>query len=138
MTRYGASVSVEMEAKAFGIGMKTAASAEWSHKDINSNGGSKSEKVTISNTAGPVSLKPGQGKSCKNLVQRGEGDFPYTSTVRMTLEAWREISFEEKGILKSVQYSEATASCADANNSTQWNGTPANPPKGVKVLSTGK
>ena len=136
MTSYGASLSVEVEAKPFGIGTKTTGGVEWSHQNSNSKGGSKSEKVTISNTAGPMSLKPGQGKSCKIFAQKGEGDFPYTSTVRMTLEGGREVSFEEKGVLKSVQYSEATASCSNANNSTQWSGTPENPPKGVTILST--
>ena len=138
MTRFGASLSVEVEAEPFGIGTKTTGSVEWSHENTNSNGGSKSAKGTISTTAGPMSLQRGQGKSCKILAQKGEGDFPYASTVRMTLEGGREISFEEKGLLKSVQYSEATASCADANNSTQWSGTPANPPKGVTILNKGE
>ena len=138
MTSFGMSLSVEVEAKAFGIGTKTTGGVEWSTQDSNSSGGSTSEKITISNTAGPMSLKPGQGKSCKIFAQKGEDDFPYTSTVKMTLEGGKELSFQEKGVLKSVQYSEATASCADANNSTQWSGTPANPPKGVTILSRGE
>lgn len=138
MMSFGISLSVEVEAKLFGIGTKTTGGFEWSKQDSKSSGGSKSEKVTISNTAGPMSLKPGQGKSCKIFAQKGEDDFPYSSTVRMTLEGGKEISFQERGVLKSVQYSEATASCADANNSTQWSGTPANPPKGVTILSTGE
>ncbi|KAL9637396.1 MAG: hypothetical protein Q9164_002216 [Protoblastenia rupestris] len=130
---FGSHFSVSVEAKPFGIGVGSEGGFEWSTDDTVSEGGSESEEVTITQTLGPNTLKPGEGKSCKILAQKGEGDFPYTSTVTLHLKGGGETKYEERGQLTSVQYSEAKGSCVDANQPIEWEATTDNPPKGVKV-----
>ena len=128
---FGMSMSVEVEAEPFGIGGKTTAGFEWSVEHSTGKDQTKTDAVTVTNTVGPMTLQPGQGKECKIFYQRGEGNFPYTSTVSLKLVDGSQISYQENGELKTVQYSEADASCVDANQPIKWEGTLKNPPQGV-------
>ena len=49
------------------------------------------------------------------------------------LEGGGEVSYEEKGTLQSVHFSEAKASCVDSNNPIKWEGTLDNLPMGVSM-----
>lgn len=135
MGKFGGSVSVEVGAEAFGIGAKITGGYEWSVQHSTGTSHSKSESVTIGTSAGPMILAPGQGKECHIFAQKGEGDFPYTSMVKIMLEGGGWVSYEEKGALESVQFSKTMSSCVDADNPIQWNGDADNPPKGVSVVN---
>ena len=63
------SMSVEIDSELFGIGAKVTGGYEWSVEHTTDKGGSKSEAVTVSNTAGPMVLSPGQGKI---FAEKGE------------------------------------------------------------------
>ena len=129
--RFGMSVSVEVEAKPFGIGAKITGGFEWSVEHSSSKATTKTDTITVTNTVGPMALQPGHGKECKIFAQKGEGNFPYTSTVTLKLADGNSVSYQEKGQLDTVQYSEADASCVDVNQPIKWEGTLKNPPKGV-------
>ena len=130
---FGMSLSVEWSGEVFGIGAKVTGGFEWSVEHSTSSGGSESTATKVGDTI-TVSIAPGYGKKCKIVTQHGEGDFDYTSVVKMKLEGGGEFSYSEKGTLKSVQYSDAKGSCVDANNPIDWDGTPDNPPVGIKLL----
>ncbi|KAL8792380.1 MAG: hypothetical protein Q9195_004993 [Heterodermia aff. obscurata] len=129
--KFGMSMSVEVEAEPFGIGAKITGGFEWSVEHTTSTATTKTDTITVTNTAGPMVLQPGHGQECKIFAQRGEGNFPYTSTVSLKLVDGSEVSYQEKGELQTVQYTEAKASCVDANQPIKWEGTLQNPPKGV-------
>ena len=129
--KFGMSMSVEVEAEPFGIGAKITGGFEWSVEHSTSKATTKTDTITITNTVGPIPLQPGHGKECKIFYQKGEGNFPYTSTVTLKLVDGNEVSYQEKGELKTVQYSKADASCVDVNQPIKWEGTLKNPPKGV-------
>ena len=129
--KFGMSMSVEVEAKPFGVGTKTTGGFEWSVEDSTSKATTKTDTITLTNTVGPMQLQPGQGKQCQIVAQRGDGNFPYTSTVTLKLADGSDVSYQETGELKTVQYSEVKASCVDVNQPIKWEGTLKNPPKGV-------
>ena len=132
-TSFGMSGSVNVEAKIFGIGASATAGYEWTAEDGSTEGGSQSEEFNLASSIGPIVLKPGQGKRCKIVAQKGEGDFSYTSTVTLHLEGGGEAKYQEAGKLKTVQYVDAKGSCDDADQPIKWDATTDNPPKGVKV-----
>ena len=133
MDTFGSSMSIDVSAEAFGVGVKGSFGFEWSKETSSNSGGSNRETITVGNTIGPLTLKPGHGKNCKIFVQKGEGNFPYTSTVTVKLADGYQVSYTEKGNLKSVQYSQAMSSCTDNNHPIEWDGIPGNLPQGVTV-----
>lgn len=128
---FGMSMSVEVEAEPFGIGAKITGGFEWSVEHSTSKATTKTDTITVTNTVGPMVLQPGHGKECKIFAQKGEGNFPYTSTVTLKLVDGSDVSYQEKGELQTVQYTEAKASCVDANQPIKWEGTLQNLPQGV-------
>ena len=130
---FGMSGSVEVEGKILGIGASATTGYEWSAESGSTEGGSQSETFELKSSLGPIVLKPGQGKTCRIVAQKGEGDFPYTSTVTLHLEGGGEAKYQESGKLKTVQYADAKGSCTDADQPIVWDATTDNPPKGVTV-----
>ena len=124
-----------MSAKVLGVGVSGTAGYEWQVGLDWNEGGSKSEEVSITHTLGPITLRPGQGRSCKILVHQGEGDFPYTSTVTHHLEGGSVVQYQEPGTLKTVQYSEAIGSCADADQPIAWDLDANYPPKDMNMTT---
>ncbi len=135
---FGMKYSVELDGAPLGVGAKVTGGYEWSVSHATSKATTTSEEITITQTAGPISIAPGCGKSCKIFSRKGTGTFPYTSTVTVNLVDGTSLSYQEVGKLESVQYTEAYSSCVDANNPIDWNGTPDSPPKGIQVVGTGK
>ncbi len=132
---FGGSISVEVEAEPLGVGGKVTSGFTWSVGVTVSQSVTTTDTITLTQTAGPISIKPGYGKACTIFAQKGTGNFPYTSTVNLNLEGGGTVSYQEKGALDSVQYSQVFASCIDDNDPSHWSGTPANPPQGVTVVS---
>lgn len=67
-------------------------------------------------------LLPNHGVDCQAVVQTGSGDFPYTSTVTMSLDDGSTLSYPESGTLHSVQYSEIDSQCAPSNTQSSASG----------------
>lgn len=133
---FGMSLTVEVEAEPFGIGAKITGGVEWSVAHTSSKTTTTTDTITITQSAGPISIAPGFGKACKIFAQKGTGTFPYSSTVTLNLEGGSTLSYQEPGKLVSVQYSQAYASCVDANNPIDWTSTTSNPPPGVQIVGT--
>lgn len=132
---FGGKISVEVDATLFGLGAKVGGEASWSVEHATSNTVTETNTITISQGAGPISIAPGFGKKCQIFASEGMGSFTYTSTVTLKLKDGSTLSYKEPGKLNSVQYSEATVSCVDANSG--WDTTTDNPPTGVKIVSPG-
>lgn len=131
---FGGSLEIEISAQVAGIGPKITGGFEWSLSDTTSQTTTTSDKITLIQTAGPISIAPGHGKACKIFAQKGNGNFPYTSTVTLKLDNGGSISYQEKGRLLSVQYSQVQTSCVDANNPKDWDSTTDHPPAGVHIV----
>jgi len=136
-SKFGGNLEIKVGAKAFGIGGETTAGFNWSVAHTGSNGATTTDTITITQSIGPISIAPGYGKACKIFAQKGNGTFPYTSTVTLNLKDGGSIQYQEHGKLVSVQYSHAIASCVDANNFKDWDTTTNNPPPSVKIVRTG-
>jgi hypothetical protein len=61
-------------------------------------------------------LGPGQGVSCVAVYGEGVGDFPYNSTVTVSLQNGKSFSFEESGVLRVDDASNVEVECSDDNN----------------------
>jgi len=133
---FGMSLTVEVAAEPFGIGAKITGGVEWSVAHTSSNSATTTDTITITQSAGPISIAPGFGKACKIFAQKGTGTFPYSSTVTLNLADGTTLSYQEPGKLVSVQYSQAYASCEDSNNPIDWTSTTNNPPSGVQIVGT--
>ena len=131
---FGASLSVEVAAEPLNVGEKVTTGFTWTAGNSVSQGVTTTDTITLTQTAGPIPIKPGYGKACTIFAQKGSGNFPYTSTVNLKLHGGGTVSYQEKGALDSVQYSQVFASCIDDNDPSHWAGTPANPPPGVTVV----
>lgn len=102
-TMYGASVSVEVSGKVFGIGAKATGGFEWQHT---------SEETTTVSTSSSVgftwglkgTLDPGESCTCTALVQRGEGRTNYTATVEVKLQDGTTSTFTEHGTFQNIAY----------------------------------
>jgi hypothetical protein len=134
---FGMKYSIEMDAAPLGVGAKVTGGYEWSVAHTSSKATTTTDTITITQSAGPISIAPGFGKSCKIFAQKGTGTFPYSSTVTVNLVDGTKLSYQEPGKLVSVQYSQAYASCDDANNPIDWTSTTNNPPPGVQIVGTG-
>lgn len=133
---FGMSLSVEVAAEPFGIGAKITGGVEWSVSHTSSKTTTTTDTITITQSAGPISIAPGFGKSCKIFAQKGTGTFPYSSTVTLKLDDGSTLNYQEPGKLVSVQYSQAYASCVDSNNPIDWTSTTNNPPSGVQIVGS--
>ncbi|KAI4148225.1 MAG: hypothetical protein L6R39_002852 [Caloplaca ligustica] len=131
---FGGSISIEISGQVAGIGAKASGGFEWSTEDSTSKTNTITDTVTLTQTVGPISIAPGHGKACKLFAQKGDGNFPYTSTVTLKLDNGKSISYQEKGKLISVQFSKVQASCIDADDPKGWDSTTDNPPAGVKIV----
>jgi len=122
-------------AKPLDVGFSATAGFQWSVAATIGTSATTSDTITITQQAGPISIAPGCGKTCKIYYEKGSGNFPYASTVTIHLKGGKTISYKEKGTLKSVQYSSAVAWCVDANNPIDWISTTDKPPNGVNIVS---
>ncbi|KAL8635994.1 MAG: hypothetical protein Q9228_006564 [Teloschistes exilis] len=125
---------IEISGEMAGIGTKATTGATWSLLDTSSKSTLISDEVTLIQIIGPISIEPGHGKACQIFVQKGNGDFPYTSTVTLNLDDGGQIRYQEKGRLLSVQYSQVKSSCVEANDPKDWDVTTDNPPAGVTIV----
>ncbi|KAL8758690.1 MAG: hypothetical protein Q9184_003847 [Pyrenodesmia sp. 2 TL-2023] len=131
---FGGSVGIEISAEVVGIGAKATGGFEWGVSDTTSKSTMISDTITLTQTVGPISIAPGHGKACQIFAQKGNGSFPYSSTVTLKLDNGRSIAYQEKGKLLSVQYSQVQSSCVDADNPADWDSTTDHPPAGVQIV----
>ena len=132
---FGTSASITVDAAPLGIGGSVTAGYSWDVSHTTDTSTSTSDAVTLAQTAGPISIAPGHGKMCTIVCQKGDGSFPYTSTVTVKFIGGASFSYTEKGTLQSVQFSEVDASCVDEDDSSQWTSTTDDPPAGFKIVS---
>lgn len=105
-TTFGGSIQVEVSAELFGIGGKVTTGFTWESSQTTESASSTTSSVML--TWGETgSLQPGQGVDCTAYVQKGQGNFAYTSHVTMLLVDGTTYSYVEKGRLNNVAISEA-------------------------------
>ncbi|KAL8630092.1 hypothetical protein Q9189_004228 [Teloschistes chrysophthalmus] len=117
----GGSIEVQVSSTILGVGTSVTGGFTWTDSDTSSQSTLISDEVTLTLTAGPFSIAPGHGKACQMFAQKGDGSFPYTSTVTLNLDDGQKIPYQEDGKLLSVQYSKVQAICTDANDPKDWN-----------------